>query len=53
MKVEWIITFESDENLPDGDKCDEIADRLEGELITLAYNVAEDMGTTSRWRKTL
>lgn len=53
MKVEFTITFESDENLPDGDACDQIADRLEDELITLTYNLAADMGTTSRWRKTL
>lgn len=53
MKVEWIITLESDEALPENDRCDEIADRLEGKLILLAYNVADDMGTTSRWRKTL
>lgn len=53
MKVEFIITFESDENLPDGDACDLIADRLENELTTLTYHVAAEMDTTSRWRKTL
>jgi hypothetical protein len=53
MKVEFIITFESDEHLPDGDDCDQIADRLQNELSALTADIAHDSGVDSRWRKTL
>lgn len=53
MKVEFIITVESDENVPENDACDQIADRLVETLVELTFGVAQDMGWDSRWRKTL
>lgn len=53
MKVEFIITVESDENVPENDACDQIADHLEARLVELTFGVAQDLGWDARWRKTL
>lgn len=53
MKVEFIITVECDDALPESDLCDEVADLVENNVSAAMYRLPGSWSIDSRWRKTL
>lgn len=53
MKVDFIVTLDTDDEWPDNDSCDNITDEMHNHLRSLLATIQGYSKVSSRWRKTL